>query len=95
MNAYSRISTAAIVRKGAPFTLSGTTLNHLSSVTASDPALRDSVVVCRNAWKKIIRHWETTFEHQFGHKPTLDDKENKRVWYESYKACATQAKIAV
>lgn len=42
--------------------------------------MKDAIIACRNAWKKVIRHWETSYEQQFGHKPTLDDKETKRQW---------------
>jgi len=51
------------------------------------------VDTCRLAWKKLIKHWEITFEAQNGHKPSLEDKEAKRQWYEKYKALSAQLKV--
>lgn len=61
--------------------------------SAPAPELKEQMEICRTAWKRLIRHWENGFEKQFSRKPTVDDKEAKRHWYENYKSLSVQIKV--
>ena len=46
----------------------------------------------KQCWKKILRLWERQFQEIEGFKPTLEDKETKRNWYDNYHALSVKIK---
>ena len=58
---------------------------------ASSKTIKDMKLV-KQCWKKIIRSWEKDFEETEGFKPTLEDKEVKRNWYDNYHALSLKIK---
>lgn len=44
----------------------------LHLIIAPDVSTKSQAQTCRAAWKRLIRHWEQSFEEKFGHKVKED-----------------------